>query len=143
MIGATSYCNNEMLEVSRRLQSIYLPEYTRRPTATTATTTTPVSSSNIVSPTQSALQRNKVSIRLVPHIGLTDQCFVFDVVDCELERGGVPLKIGRYSARTIVSDRISFKSKVVSRFHAEIWLSNYDGKVTLFGHSSRQVIELL
>lgn len=92
--------------------------------ATTATTTTTVSSLNIISPV-----RNKAFIRLVPHVGLSHKCFVFDIVDRELERDGSVLGLGRYSDRTVVSDRISFKSKVVSRFHAELWLSKYDGKV--------------
>ncbi|KAF1806697.1 SMAD/FHA domain-containing protein [Mucor lusitanicus] len=86
-----------------------------------ATTPTPTPST--------AIEHKKVHIKLVPNVGMTNRCFVFDVVDRELESGGSVLKLGRYSDRTVVSDRLSFKSKVVSRYHAEIWLSDQDGKI--------------
>jgi hypothetical protein len=82
-----------------------------------------------------------VHIKLVPNVGTTNRCFVFDVVDRELESGGPPLKLGRYSDRTVVSDRLSFKSKVVSRYHAEIWISDLDGKVWVSIELSHQCIK--
>lgn len=65
-------------------------------------------------------------IRLVPNVGLSNRSFVFEIVDRELEPG-VHYRIGRFSDRNIVSERLSFKSKVVSRNHAELWTEN--GKV--------------
>ncbi|RCH77734.1 hypothetical protein CU098_005401, partial [Rhizopus stolonifer] len=62
-----------------------------------------------------------LAIRLVPNVG-THQSFVFDVMDRSLIAGGSSIKLGRYSDRAITPDRISFESKVVSRFHAEIWV---------------------
>lgn len=68
-----------------------------------------------------------LAIRLVPNVG-THQSFVFDVMDRSLIAGGSSIKLGRYSDRAITPDRISFESKVVSRFHAEIWVGQ-DKKV--------------
>ncbi|KAI8099557.1 uncharacterized protein BX664DRAFT_321597 [Halteromyces radiatus] len=65
-------------------------------------------------------------IRLVPNVGMATRCFVFDVIERTLH-SGVILKLGRYSDRNACSDRLSFKSKVVSRCHAEIWQE--DGKI--------------
>ncbi|KAI8890791.1 SMAD/FHA domain-containing protein [Backusella circina FSU 941] len=65
-------------------------------------------------------------IRLVPNVGLSSRSFVFEVIDRDLEPG-VVYKIGRFSDRNAMSDRLSFKSKVVSRNHAEIWTE--EGKV--------------
>ncbi|CAO3591332.1 unnamed protein product [Absidia cylindrospora] len=65
-------------------------------------------------------------IRLVPNVGMATRCFVFDVIERTLHTG-VVLKLGRYSDRNACSDRLSFKSKVVSRCHAEIWQEN--GKI--------------
>ncbi|KAI7871376.1 uncharacterized protein EV154DRAFT_431616 [Mucor mucedo] len=117
-------------EISRRFTSL------RRPNTTTNTSplaTTPVnepipSPSPVVGEAATSSSGQKVHIKLVPNVGMTNRCFVFDVVDRELEMGS-GLKLGRYSDRTIVSDRLSFKSKVVSRYHAEIWLSEEDGKI--------------
>ncbi|KAI8140801.1 SMAD/FHA domain-containing protein, partial [Fennellomyces sp. T-0311] len=66
-------------------------------------------------------------IRLVPHVTYTSQCYVFDVIERTLQHGGV-LKFGRYNNdRQPNSNRLSFRSKVVSRSHAELWVD--DGKV--------------
>lgn len=65
-------------------------------------------------------------IRLVPNVGLSNRSFVFDIIDKELEPGLV-YRIGRFSDRSVLSERLSFKSKVVSRNHAEIWTEQ--GKV--------------
>ncbi|KAI8335028.1 SMAD/FHA domain-containing protein [Chlamydoabsidia padenii] len=65
-------------------------------------------------------------IRLVPNVGTTTRCFVFDVIERTLQSGMV-LKLGRYSDRNSCADRLSFKSKVVSRCHAELWQE--DGKI--------------
>lgn len=65
-------------------------------------------------------------VRLVPNVGLSNRSFVFEIIDRELEPG-VFYRIGRFSDRNILSERLSFKSKVVSRNHAEIWTEH--GKV--------------
>ncbi|KAG2201168.1 hypothetical protein INT46_001135 [Mucor plumbeus] len=128
--------NHATFELGRRFNSL------RRSTTTTSTisTTPPISLQNPISvstliptptppPTTTNIEHKKVHIKLVPNVGMISRCFVFDVVDRELESGGSVLKLGRYSDRTVVSDRLSFKSKVVSRYHAEIWLSDQDGKI--------------
>jgi pSer/pThr/pTyr-binding forkhead associated (FHA) protein len=51
------------------------------------------------------------------------------VIDKELEPG-ILYRIGRFSDRNTIDQRLSFKSKVVSRNHAEIWSEN--GKVKPF-----------
>ncbi|ORZ17068.1 hypothetical protein BCR42DRAFT_413852 [Absidia repens] len=60
-------------------------------------------------------------IRLLPNVELTSRCFVFDITDRILTPTTL-LKIGRYGERHSTSDRLAFKSKVVSRAHAEIWM---------------------
>ncbi|GAA5796664.1 hypothetical protein HPULCUR_002038 [Helicostylum pulchrum] len=65
-------------------------------------------------------------VRLVPNVGLSNRSFVFEIIDRELEPG-VFYRIGRFSDRNVLSERLSFKSKVVSRNHAEIWTEH--GKV--------------
>ncbi|ORY97542.1 SMAD/FHA domain-containing protein, partial [Syncephalastrum racemosum] len=60
-------------------------------------------------------------IRLVPHVGYGAQCYVFDVIDRVLHERRV-LKLGRYNdLRHAHPERLSFKTKVVSRCHAELW----------------------
>lgn len=109
-------------EISRRFTSL------RRPTTTSNTQSPLINHTTAHDDTEESVTVQKVHIKLVPNVGMTNRCFVFDVVNRELELGGSGLKLGRYSDRTIVSDRLSFKSKVVSRYHAEIWLAE-DGKV--------------
>lgn len=133
--SASSSSNHATSELGRRFHSL------RRSTTTTSTlsTTPPILLQNpipvsalVPTPPPTNIEHKKVHIKLVPNVGMTNRCFVFDVVDRELESGGSVLKLGRYSDRTIVSDRLSFKSKVVSRYHAEIWLSDQDGKVRIY-----------
>ncbi|KAG1463595.1 hypothetical protein G6F46_003020 [Rhizopus delemar] len=72
-------------------------------------------------------QLPKVHIRIVPNIDNPSRSLIFDIVDRELEHG-TKLFIGRYSERHMNSDCLSFKSKVVSRCHCEIWVEQ-DGKL--------------
>ncbi|KAI9022163.1 hypothetical protein CLU79DRAFT_751442 [Phycomyces nitens] len=65
-------------------------------------------------------------IRLIPDLGLTSRSFVFDVIERTLHPGNI-IRLGRYSEKTPASEKVSFKSKVVSRCHAELWVE--DGKV--------------
>lgn len=109
---------SEATGLSRRFNSL------RRPTSVNET-----SAPLFTQQTEQDQQKERVHIKLVPNLGVSSRCFVFDVVERELVKGGSALKLGRYSDRTVVSDRLSFKSKVVSRYHAEIWMSGEDGKV--------------
>lgn len=67
-------------------------------------------------------------IRIVPNIDNPSRSLIFDIVDRDLEVGSV-IKMGRYSERHANIDCMSFKSKVVSRCHCEVWAET-DGKVT-------------
>ena len=68
----------------------------------------------------------RASLRLVPHLEATTRSLHFDPVVHEM-RPSVPLRIGRFNERPSESApgpqdmRIAFRSKVVSRAHAEIW----------------------
>ncbi|KAJ1721165.1 hypothetical protein LPJ53_004284 [Coemansia erecta] len=60
-------------------------------------------------------------IRIVPHIVDVRHCLYFDVMNREVGEGTV-LKVGRFTEKVSQQmSRIAFKSKVVSRSHAEIW----------------------
>lgn len=89
-----------------------------RPSAESADSGNNNNSSNVVRP----------RMRLVPNVGISSRSFVFEIIDRELEPG-VIYRIGRFSDRNALSDRLSFKSKVVSRNHAELWTEQ--GKVYL------------
>ncbi|KAG1468591.1 hypothetical protein G6F56_003746 [Rhizopus delemar] len=71
----------------------------------------------------------KVHIRIVPNIDNPSRSLIFSIIEKDLEPGKV-IKVGRFTDKSCQEDHISFKSKVVSRSHCEIWLS-YDGKVQL------------
>lgn len=72
----------------------------------------------------------KVHVRIVPNIENPSRSLIFDIVDRELEVGSV-IRIGRYSERHANLNCMSFKSKVVSRCHSEVWVET-DGKVCYF-----------
>ncbi|KAF8945543.1 hypothetical protein BGZ47_002435, partial [Haplosporangium gracile] len=77
------------------------------------TTATP-STSNATSSTAPAPH-----IRIVPHLD-APRSLQFDVVDKDVPEGFV-LKIGRFTDKQALPNRVTFKSKVVSRGHAEIF----------------------
>lgn len=66
-------------------------------------------------------------IRLLPHLENSGAPhFDFDPITRECIEGAPPIEIGRFvdskpTGRNSLTDRITFKSKVVSRVHAEIW----------------------
>ncbi|KAG5461663.1 MAG: SMAD/FHA domain-containing protein [Olpidium bornovanus] len=64
----------------------------------------------------------KPRIRIVPHIE-NARSLHFEVIDREFDEGQV-VKVGRYTEKLASTDRIAFKSKVVSRQHAEMWMTN-------------------
>ncbi|KAG2193417.1 hypothetical protein INT47_006614 [Mucor saturninus] len=69
----------------------------------------------------------KVHVRIVPNIENPSRSLIFDIVDRELQVGSV-IRIGRYSERHANLNCMSFKSKVVSRCHSEVWVET-DGKL--------------
>lgn len=71
-----------------------------------------------------------VHVRIVPSIDNPSRSLVFSIIERDLEAGRV-IKIGRFTDRISIQNHISFKSKVVSRSHCEIWLDN-DGKVFIY-----------
>ncbi|KAI8343905.1 SMAD/FHA domain-containing protein [Chlamydoabsidia padenii] len=63
-----------------------------------------------------------VHLRIVPHLGNT-RSMVFGVIERDVT-DGILLKIGRFTDKYASPTRIAFKSKVVSRGHAEMWTNN-------------------
>ncbi|CAG8605719.1 5632_t:CDS:2 [Dentiscutata erythropus] len=59
------------------------------------------------------------AIRIVPHID-GPRSLHFDIIEREVPET-VVIKIGRFTDKTLAPNRVTFKSKVVSRGHAEIW----------------------
>ncbi|KAJ7620414.1 cytoplasmic protein [Roridomyces roridus] len=71
-------------------------------------------------------------IRLVPHLD-SRRSLRFDAIARDLRAGDSPLRIGRFTDRSglglsavnaLSTNKIAFKSKVVSRAHAEVWVEN-------------------
>ncbi|KAI8354018.1 hypothetical protein BD560DRAFT_336573 [Blakeslea trispora] len=71
----------------------------------------------------------KTRIRIVPSIENPSRSLIFNIIERDLETGRT-IKIGRFTDRSSIQNHISFKSKVVSRSHCEIWQSHH-GKVFL------------
>ncbi|CAJ0912049.1 13965_t:CDS:2, partial [Entrophospora sp. SA101] len=61
------------------------------------------------------------ALRIVPHIE-GSRSLHFEIIEREVPEG-VAIKIGRFTDKAQVPNRVTFKSKVVSRGHAEIWHS--------------------
>ncbi|KAI8883123.1 SMAD/FHA domain-containing protein [Backusella circina FSU 941] len=107
----------------------------RRPSRSTTSNTRPGSNNfessiieeSAVHPTSQIA--SPVHVRIVPSIDNPSRSLVFSIIERDLEAGRV-IKIGRFTDRISIQNHISFKSKVVSRSHCEIWLDN-DGKVCL------------
>ncbi|KAG2346372.1 hypothetical protein BDR05DRAFT_997366 [Suillus weaverae] len=71
-------------------------------------------------------------IRLVPHLD-SRRTLRFDPITRDLKDNDTPLRIGRFTDRSGIglaavnalnTNKLAFKSKVVSRAHAEIWADN-------------------
>ncbi|KAG1471497.1 hypothetical protein G6F56_002089 [Rhizopus delemar] len=73
------------------------------------------------------LKENQVHVRIVPTIDNPSRCLIFKIVDRRLEPGR-SIKMGRYSERNTDPNCMSFKSKVVSRGHCEVYVEQ-DGKL--------------
>ncbi|KAG1894198.1 SMAD/FHA domain-containing protein, partial [Suillus fuscotomentosus] len=69
-------------------------------------------------------------ICLVPHIEF-NYTFYFEPMFCDLTDGDTPIRIGRFLDHSIPNakstNKITFKTRVLSRIHAEIWSDN--GKI--------------
>lgn len=59
-------------------------------------------------------------VRIVPSLESPGQSLIFSVIEMDLENGYL-VKIGRFTDRRNVHNRVTFRSKVVSRAHAEMW----------------------
>jgi hypothetical protein len=59
-------------------------------------------------------------VRIVPSLESPGQSLIFSVIEMDLENGYL-VKIGRFTDRRNVPNRVTFRSKVVSRAHAEMW----------------------
>ncbi|KAF7727212.1 hypothetical protein EC973_007910 [Apophysomyces ossiformis] len=92
---------------------------------TTASTTT---TSNAMSPS-SQDPKPTMHVRIVPNIENPSRSLIFDIVERDLE-AHTYIKVGRFTDRSSSPNNMSFKSKVVSRAHCEIWLDS-DGKLYL------------
>lgn len=88
-------------------------------------TARPTSDSSIINHADE--NQNLIHIRIVPSIENPSRSLVFSIIERDLEVGRI-IKIGRFTDRSSIQNHISFKSKVVSRSHCEIWLNN-EGKV--------------
>ncbi|KAJ1911512.1 hypothetical protein GGI09_002919 [Coemansia sp. S100] len=76
---------------------------------------------NLPSSDSTSEQQRVPHIRIVPHIVDVRHCLYFDVMNRDVAEGSV-LKVGRFTEKVSQQmSRIAFKSKVVSRSHAEIW----------------------
>ncbi|ORY04177.1 hypothetical protein K493DRAFT_206156 [Basidiobolus meristosporus CBS 931.73] len=62
-------------------------------------------------------------IRIVPHIVDLNKSLYFPIIETDVPEGTI-LKIGRFTEKAHSPLRIAFKSKVVSRCHAELWSTN-------------------
>ncbi|KAF9648335.1 SMAD/FHA domain-containing protein [Thelephora ganbajun] len=83
-----------------------------------------------LSATSNPSSRPSHRIRLVPHLD-SRRSLRFDPISRDVKEGDVPLRIGRFTDRSGLgianapgSNKLAFKSKVVSRAHAEIWAEN-------------------
>ncbi|KAI8084866.1 uncharacterized protein BX664DRAFT_300423 [Halteromyces radiatus] len=76
--------------------------------------------------TMTAQANNTLHVRIVPSIENPSRSLIFDIFERELQPA-VYIKIGRFTDRSQSPTHMSFKSKVVSRSHCEIWME--DGKL--------------
>lgn len=72
---------------------------------------------------------NKTRVRIVPSLDGSSRCVVFNIIDRELTPGTI-IRIGRFTDRGNDENRLTFKSKVVSRSHCELWV-DHTGKVKI------------
>lgn len=81
---------------------------------------------SLVNSSNGGLGSGAIKIRLVPHLE-SSRTLRFEPISRELKPGDPPLRIGRFTDRhntAANANRLAFKSKVVSRGHAEVWLDS-------------------
>lgn len=83
------------------------------------------------------MEKKTTHLRIVPHLDTSPNSLVFDVIERDLHDDTV-LKIGRFTDRFHNLDRITFRSKVVSRGHAEIFIENDQVKKKNYTHAHTQ-----
>lgn len=94
----------------------------RRRATISATTATSSSTNNTNNESEPQRRPPKaVHVRIVPNIENPSRSLIFDVFDRELQPA-VYIKFGRFTDRSQSPTHMSFKSKVVSRSHCEIWV---------------------
>ncbi|KAH7100803.1 hypothetical protein BKA62DRAFT_234228 [Auriculariales sp. MPI-PUGE-AT-0066] len=103
-----------------------LPPQPPAPASVVAAASRPITGPGNPAPTGNSTARR---IRLVPHLE-NNRSLHFDAITRDVRPGDVPLRIGRFtdrnagSAVTHSNNKLAFRSKVVSRGHAEIWLED-------------------
>ncbi|KAG2174482.1 hypothetical protein INT44_006745 [Umbelopsis vinacea] len=92
---------------------------------------TPAPASDAITSTTShePCSSNKTRVRIVPSLDGSSRCVVFNIIDRELTPGTI-IRIGRFTDRGSDENRLTFKSKVVSRSHCELWVDQI-GKVQI------------
>ena len=114
-----------MLRRRRSAGALNPPAAPAAPTGPTGATTAP-STPAVANPPNGPSHR----IRLVPHLE-SRRSLRFDAISRDLKEGDPPLRIGRFTDRSgmglaavnaLGSNKLAFKSKVVSRAHAEVWV---------------------
>ncbi|KAF8806745.1 hypothetical protein BYT27DRAFT_7256746 [Phlegmacium glaucopus] len=107
--------------------ALSLGTFTNRPTQLPAGATT-----TAITPATTSNHNASHRIRLVPHLD-TRRSLRFDAISRDLKEGDPSLRIGRFTDRSgmglaavnaLGSNKLAFKSKVVSRAHAEIWVES-------------------
>lgn len=92
----------------------------------------PASSDPVLSSSSPTMNPQPYRIRLVPHLD-SRRSLRFDPITRDLRQGEPPLRIGRFTDRSGLGisainstnpDKLAFRSKVVSRVHAEIWVAD-------------------
>jgi len=119
--GDVSPSESPALDASRRAAS-------QQPTRTQAPNAQRSASTNTVpQEVSSAATGPAHRLRLVPHLDPSARTLHFEPIVRDVREGGPVLRIGRFTdrmgvtARQPESTKIAFKSKVVSRAHAEVW----------------------
>ncbi|KAI9299381.1 hypothetical protein BJ944DRAFT_53091 [Cunninghamella echinulata] len=91
----------------------------RRATISSSVTATTTNTANTTEPEQR--RPKSLHVRIVPNIENPSRSLIFDIFDRELQPA-VYIKFGRFTDRSQSPTHMSFKSKVVSRSHCEIWV---------------------
>ena len=123
----------QMLRRRRSANGNALPQQQQQPLPQ-ATTNAPQSNATPPQTATSNLNTTPHRIRLVPHLE-NSRSLHFEPITRECKEGASAIRIGRFTDRSGISanstslqGKIAFKSKVVSRGHAEIWCEA-NGKV--------------